>query len=41
VGQYLQQHIRQATLEVLPVQGHFPHLAAPDVVSNSLLRHLH
>jgi len=41
VGQYLKSHIRTATLEVLPVEGHFPHLAAPEVVSESLLRHLH
>ena len=41
VGKYLKSHIRTATLEVLSAEGHFPHLAAPEVVSQSLLRHLH
>jgi len=41
VGEYLKSHIRTATLEVLPAEGHFPHLAAPEVVSDSLLRHLY
>ena len=40
VGAYLKKHIRKATLEILPAEGHFPHLAAPEVVSQSLLRHL-
>ena len=40
VGDYMQRHLRTATLEVLPVEGHFPHLSAPTVVSEALLRHL-
>jgi sigma-B regulation protein RsbQ len=40
VGEYLQAHIPNATLEVLPVEGHFPHMAAPAVVSEALLRYL-
>jgi sigma-B regulation protein RsbQ len=40
VGEYMQRHIRHSTLEVLPVQGHFPQLADPEVVSEALLKHL-
>jgi sigma-B regulation protein RsbQ len=40
VGEYLRSHIPRATLEILPVEGHFPHLSAPDVVAEALLRHL-
>ncbi len=40
VGEYLRQHIRDSKLELLPVEGHFPHLVAPDLVAGALRRHL-
>lgn len=40
VGDYLRQHIRDSKLELLPVEGHFPHLVAPDLVAGALLRYL-
>jgi pimeloyl-ACP methyl ester carboxylesterase len=40
VGKYLEKHIRNSVLEVLPAEGHFPQLSAPDVVLSSLQRHL-
>jgi pimeloyl-ACP methyl ester carboxylesterase len=40
VGEYLSKHIRNSVLEALPVEGHFPHLSAPEVVLNALQRHL-
>ena len=40
VGDYLQKHLRGSTLELLAAEGHFPHLSHPDIVSESLLRHL-
>lgn len=40
VGEYLRQHIRDSKLEMLPVEGHFPHLVAPELVAGALRRHL-
>jgi sigma-B regulation protein RsbQ len=40
VGEYMRQHIRDSKLEVLPVEGHFPHLVAPEIVAGALRRHL-
>lgn len=39
-AEYLRDHIRGAVLEILPAEGHFPHLSAPTVVAEALLRHL-
>lgn len=38
VGVWLQKRLPNATLEVLPVNGHVPHLTHPDVVSERLNR---
>ncbi|WP_263411323.1 alpha/beta fold hydrolase [Terriglobus tenax] len=40
VGEYLRSHMPNAALEILPAEGHFPHLSAPEVVSGALLKHL-
>lgn len=40
VGTYLARHLAQAEMEILPAEGHLPHLSAPDVVAAALQRHL-
>jgi pimeloyl-ACP methyl ester carboxylesterase len=40
VGKYLGTHIRNSILEVMPTEGHFPHLSAPEIVLSALQRHL-
>jgi pimeloyl-ACP methyl ester carboxylesterase len=40
VGEYLNTHIRNSVLEVMPTEGHFPHLSAPEIVLPALQRHL-
>ncbi|WP_250125614.1 alpha/beta hydrolase [Chroococcidiopsis sp. CCMEE 29] len=36
VGQYMAQNIPQSQLIQINAQGHFPHLSAPDVVTNAI-----
>lgn len=40
VGTYLNAHIEGSTLEIIAATGHFPHLSAPDVVTEAIQRHL-
>lgn len=40
VGTYLSQQLPQAEMEILPAEGHLPHLSAPAVVGAALQRHL-
>lgn|GEM_PF-4381947 len=40
VGQWLAQHLPQATLDVIPAAGHLPHMTAADEVAQILARHL-
>jgi sigma-B regulation protein RsbQ len=38
VGNYLHKHIEGSQLEVIPSQGHFPHISAPEEVTRAILR---
>ena len=40
VCQYMLDHIPNAFAEVLPVEGHLPHLTHPHIVGEALLSHL-
>jgi pimeloyl-ACP methyl ester carboxylesterase len=40
VGEYMRRHIRDSKLQMLPVEGHFPHLVAPEIVAGAIRTHL-
>ncbi|KAL3640312.1 Strigolactone receptor KAI2d8 [Castilleja foliolosa] len=41
-AEYLHQHLGgKSVLEVMPVEGHLPHLSSPEITNQVLLRHIH
>ncbi|KAL3640308.1 hypothetical protein CASFOL_015276 [Castilleja foliolosa] len=41
-AEYLHHHLGgKSVLEVMPVEGHLPHLSSPEITNQVLLRHIH
>jgi sigma-B regulation protein RsbQ len=39
-AQYLHEHLAKSTLEIIPAEGHHPHLTSPDLFAAALRQHL-
>lgn len=39
-AQYLHAHLKHSSFEIIPAQGHHPHLTAPEIFAAALQRHL-